>query len=140
MFNKPLVLTLLVSLSLNGLFGYLSYHFYGDKQEIQVKLDQCIESNEQLVESAKKADQVCKIQDNINREYLEEKDKINNDLFDSLDKINKLSSKSQDVKIPERVVVNEKPYVSLDDELPPDLVRLLSESCVQAKGSPCTHP
>ena len=38
MFNKPLILTLLASLALNALFGYMSYAFYGQKQIIKEKL------------------------------------------------------------------------------------------------------
>jgi hypothetical protein len=69
MLNKPLILVLLVSLSFNGLFGYLSYSFYSDKAVAESQLDTAVDANKGLQESLDKKETACKITDAIVSEY-----------------------------------------------------------------------
>lgn len=65
MFSKPLIITLLVSISLNCLFGYLSYSFYSDKAVAESQLEVAIVSNKFMALSLERKDKVCTLQDKI---------------------------------------------------------------------------
>ena len=65
MFSKPLIIALLISISMNCLFGYLSYSFYSDKAVLQSQLDTAVDANKGLQESLDKKDSACKITDVI---------------------------------------------------------------------------
>lgn len=72
MFSKPLILALLVSISLNCLFGYLSYSFYSDKAVAESQLDAAVDANKGLQLSLEKKETACKITDVIVSEYTKE--------------------------------------------------------------------
>lgn len=148
MFNflsKPLILTLFVSLSLNGLFGYLSYSFYSDKAVAEAALNTAVKANKDLKESLDKKDTACKITDIIVSEYTKEKQEIVKETDGVLSDIDKLPSVPVQVEISPKRQENVKEQtkdapVSLDGRLGDDLVRMLSEVCLRAKGNNCNHP
>lgn len=150
MLTKPLVLALLVSLSFNGLFGYLSYKFHSDKAVALSKLEQVIAANNSLKTSYDNQAKVCKITDDTVADYIEEKkDIVGKKELD----LRELDEMGKDKPVANKVIIVAKTAtkqektddvqtntVSLDDELPPDLVRLLSKSCHNSGGEACNHP
>lgn len=52
--NRLFLIIIAVLLSFSGLFGYLSYKFYGEKAEAVKQLDNLQKANEALDESIKK--------------------------------------------------------------------------------------
>ncbi len=143
MLNKPLILTLIVSLSLNLTFGYLSYSFYSDKAVAESQLSTAVKANKDLKESLGKKDTACKVTDVIVSEYQTEKQEIVKETDGVLNAIDKLLSTPAPVESKPKRQENAKEQidvVNLDDKLPADLVRLLSESCSRARGSACDNP
>ncbi|UZS00948.1 inner membrane subunit [Pseudomonas phage vB_PsaM_M1] len=143
MFNKPLIIALFVSISLNCLFGYLSYSFYSDKAVAESQLETAVKANKDLKESLDKKETACKITDVIVSEYTKEKQEIVKETDGVLNAIDKLPSKSVQAESKPKRQENVKEQIdvaSLDDKLPADLVRLLSESCITARGSACDYP
>lgn len=143
MFNKPLILVLLVSLSLNGLFGYLSYHFHSEKAVAETKLETCKKANQSLVESADKADKACKVGDVMASEFKREEQSLESDRDDILKQLDSLSvAPKQDVKIaPKEATVNEESNVAGVDDLLPESIRMFTESaCNRVQGKDCSHP
>lgn len=148
MLNKPLILTLLVSLSFNGLFGYLSYSFYSDKAVAESALDQAKGANKSLQESLDKKDKACLITDAIVSEYQEEKQEIVKEKDRDLSTIDKMmalpspteNKQKRQENAKEQKGVEGNSVINLDSKLPDNLVSLLSESCHRSKGSTCTNP
>jgi hypothetical protein len=148
MLNKPLILALLVSLSFNGLFGYLSYSFYSDKAVAESQLDQAKGANKSLQESLDKKDKACLITDAIVSEYQEEKQENVKEKDKDLNAIDKMMASPVPVEnkqkrqenAKEQKGVEDNSVINLDSKLPDDLVRLLSQSCNRSKGSTCTNP
>ena len=148
MLNKPLITALFVSISLNCLFGYLSYSFYSDKAVAEGQLTTTVSANKDLKESLDKKETACKITDAIVSEYTKEKQEIVKETDGVLNDIDKLPSAPVQVEskpkrqenVKKQIDVADKSVVNLDDKLPADLVRLLSESCSRARGSACDHP
>ena len=143
MFNKPLIIALLVSISLNCLFGYLSYSFYSDKAVAEAALNTAVNANKDLKESLDKKDTACLAIDENVAGYTKEKQEIVKETNGVLNAIDKLPSMSVQVESkPKRQenVKEQSDVVRLDDKLPADLVRLLSEVCLRAKGSACDSP
>lgn len=145
MLTKPLIIALFVSISLNCLFGYLSYSFYSDKAVAESQLNQAVDANNGLKKSLDKKESACKVTDTIVSEYQTEKQEIVKETDSVLNEIDKLKSVPRSVEIKQKGQENvnkqtQGTYVSLDDTLPPDLVRLLSEVCLRAKGSACDYP
>ena len=139
MLNSILIRILLVSLALNGLFGYLSYHFYGVKQGLKTELVQCQASTIFLEKSMENHKEICKIQDSISAEWKKEEQQVEKDVDDSVAEIDKMVIKSHTTSNAEEH--NEKDStLNLDTKLPDSLVRVLSENCLRAKGSSCSHP
>ena len=140
MFSKPLILTLLISLSLNGLFGYLSYHFYGVKQGLKAELVQCQASSVSLEKSMENHKEICKIQDSISAEWKKEEQHVEKDVDNSVAEIDKMISKSHSTTSNVEEHNEKDSTINLDAKLPDSLVRMLSENCLRAKGSSCTNP
>lgn len=143
MFNKPLIIALFVSISLNCLFGYLSYSFYSDKAVAESQLASAVKANKDLEESLDKKESACRITDVIVSDYTKEKQEIVKETDGVLNAIDKLPSMPSQVESKPKRQENVKEQidvVSLDDKLPADLVRLLSESCSRARGSACDNP
>lgn len=132
MVNRTLITFLIVSLSLNGLFGYVSYAFYGQKVKVQQSLSLCQEANKALENSVKRQQSLCKIQDAVVSEYKEEQKEHRDKTQDYLDKLDRLSRKEEQHELHSQSI--------LDRKLPDDLVRMLSESCLHSKGRACTNP
>lgn len=142
MFSKHLIIALIVSISLNCLFGYLSYSFYSDKAVAESKLGTAVDANKGLQQSLDKKETACKITDVIVSEYIKEKQEIVGETDSTLNDIDKLPSVPTQVENKPKRSENVKEQtkdapVSLDAKLSDDLVRLLSEVCLRAKGSAC---
>lgn len=143
MLTKPFIIALLVSISLNCLFGYLSYSFYSAKAVVESQLDTAVDANKGLQESLDKKETACLAIDENVAGYIKEKQEIVKETDGVLSDINKLPSVPSEVESSPKRQENAKEQtniVSLDDKLPADLVRLLSEVCLRAKGSACDHP
>ena len=144
MFSKPIILTLLVSLAFNGLFGYLSYHFYGSKQALKSELMQCQQNTISLEKSVENHRKLCAIQDSISTEWKKEEQQAESETQSTVDKIDKLSIKPSVAKketfVAEKATDEKDNVVDIDGKLSDDLVRLLSQSCLSAKGSACSPP
>ena len=145
MFSKHLIIALFVSISLNCLFGYLSYSFYSDKAVAEAQLDTAVDANKDLQQYLDKKETACKITDIIVSEYTKEKQEIVKETDGVLNDIDKL--------VPTPALVENKPKrqenvnkqnedvaVPLDGMLPDNLISLLSESCLRAKGRDCDNP
>ena len=143
MLSKPLIIALLVSISMNCLFGYLSYSFYSDKAVAESKLDAAVDANKGLQLSLEKKETACKITDTIVSEYQTKKQEIVKETDGVLNDIDKLPSVPVQAESKPKRQENAKEQtniVNLDGKLPADLVGLLSEVCLRAKGSACDHP
>ena len=145
MLSKPLIIALFVSISLNCLFGYLSYSFYSDKAVAESQLTTAVKANKDLKESLDKKDKACLITDAIISEYQEEKQEIVKEKDRDLNAIDKLPSMPVQVETKPKRQENAKEQiegapVSLDAKLGDDIKRMLSQSCHSAKGSNCDSP
>ena len=145
MLNKPLIIALFLSISLNCLFGYLSYSFYSDKAVAEAALNTAVNANKDLKESLDKKETACKITDVIVSDYTKEKQEIVKETEGVLNDIDKLPSVSTQVESKPKRQENANKQtkdapVSLDGRLGDDLIRLLSEVCLRAKGSSCDNP
>ena len=141
--TKPLLLALFVSITLNGLFGYLSYSFYSDKAVAESQLEVAIVSNKFMALSLERKGKVCTLQDKIAAENQTEQQEIAGKTEAVLNAIDKMVSVSVvEEKAPKGAenVNKTSNVVPLDGVLPSTLVSLLNESCNRSKGSECTHP
>lgn len=148
--TKPLALALLVSLSFNGLFGYLSYKFHSDKAVAVSQLEQSIVANNALKISYDNQAKVCKITDDTIADYIEEKkDIVGKKELDlrELDKMGKDKSIANKATIVAKTATKEEKTddvqtntAGLDDKLPDSLRLLLSKSCHNSGGEACNHP
>lgn len=144
MFSKPLIIALFVSISLNCLFGYLSYSFYSDKAVAESQLATAVKANKDLEESLDKKETACKITDVIVSDYTEEKQEIVKETDGVLNAIDKLPSMPSQVENKPKRQENvnkqiEDAPVPLDGKLGDDIKRVLSQSCLRAKGSDCDN-
>ena len=140
---KPLMLALFVSLSLNGLFGYLSYSFYSDKAVAESQLEVAVVSNKFMAVSLERKDKVCTLQDKIAAENQTEQQEIagkTEAVLNAIDKMVVVPTVLQKTSNEAENVNKQSNVVSLDGVLPSTLVSLLNESCNRSKGSECTHP
>lgn len=142
MFSKPIILTLLVSLAFNGLFGYLSYHFYGVKQALKGELMQCQQNTLSLEKSVENHRKLCALQDSISTEWKKEEQEAEKDTESFVEQIDKVVVAKKATVVAKEATSNEtkQTYVDMDSSLPPDIVRVLGEACLRAKGSPCSRP
>lgn len=151
--GKPLIIALLVSISFNLLFGYLSYSFYSDKAVAKEQLNVAVEANKSLTESLDNKELLCKASDTVTTQFQTEKQQIVKEKDGDLRDIDKLV----DVLVLSKNVVNvvkkdvTKPISSegisdaqnnvtaLDDKLPESLRVLLQQSCERVRGEACPH-
>ena len=143
MFSKPLIIAIFVSISLNCLFGYLSFSFYADRAVAESQLEVAIVSNKFMALSLERKDKVCTLQDKIAAENQTEQQEIVGKTEAVLNAIDKMAS----VSVVEQIVVKGYENVNktsniagMDDVLPEPLRLLLQDSCNRSKGSACTHP
>lgn len=126
---KPLLLALFVSLSFNGLFGYLSYNFHSKKALVESQLTQLKLDYKSLEASILKQETACKIQDEIVSDFIVEKGVLDQKEKDILTEIDKLPSKPVKQDKPKREDnVQENNVAGLDDRLPPELIRLSKQA------------
>ena len=140
---KPLLLALFVSLSLNGLFGYLSYSFYSDKAVAESQLEVAIVSNKFMALSLERKDKVCTLQDKIAAENQTEQQEIvgkTDAVLNAIDKMASVSVVEENASNGAQNVNKTSNVASLDAELPEPLRLLIQDSCNRSKGSACTHP
>ena len=143
MFNKPLILALFVSISLNITFGYLSYSFYSDKAVAESQLEVAVVSNKFMAVSLERKSAACTLQDKIAAENQTEQQEIVGKTEAVLNAIDKMASVSvvEENALKEAENVNKQSTIaSLDAELPEPLRLLLQDSCNRSKGSECIHP
>ena len=130
MFNN-ITLYLILSLLATTLgFGYLSYHFYGDKVEAESALVQVIDANTELQNSLNLQVKSCEISDTITSEYQSEK-QVQQDKTQTV--ISKIDS------IPKKATVQVKPdaEIDIDSTLPNSVLSLLRSSCLPNEGESC---
>lgn len=145
MLTKPFIIALFVSISLNCLFGYLSYSFYSSKAVAESQLATAVGANKDLKESFDRQESACKIPDVIVSEYTKEKQEIVKETDGVLVDIDKLPSVSSQVESKPKRQENVKKQiedapVSLDAKLGDDIKRVLSQSCHSSKGQNCDYP
>ena len=146
MLIKSLGIALLLSLLANaGLFAYLSV-VQGQKKAIQGELTLCQGVVKQASESLEKEQKKCKIQEDIVTDLSKEQQSLEKDTDDVISKIDLMRIQSP-VILKEQVVRHtsskeseQSVQISVDSKLPDSLVRMLSEHCLRAKGSPCSSP
>ena len=141
--TKPLLLALFVSLSINGLFGYLSYSFYSDKAVAESQLEVAVVSNKFMALSLERKDKVCTLQDKIAAENQTEQQEIAGKTeadLNAIDKMVVVPTVLQKTSNGAENVNKQSNIVSLDAELPESLRLLLQDSCNRSKGSACTAP
>ena len=146
MLIKSLGVTLLLSLLANaGLFAYLSV-VQGQKKAIQGELTLCQGVVKQTTESLEKEQKKCKIQEDIVTDLSKEQQSLEKDTDDVISKIDLMRIQPPAI-LKEQVVRHASPkeseqsvQISVDSKLPDSLVRMLSEHCLRAKGSPCSSP
>ena len=143
MLTKPLIIVLFVSISLNGLFGYLSYSFYSDKAVAESQLEVAVVSNKFMALSLERKDKVCTLQDKIAAENQTEQQEIvgkTDAVLNAIDKMASVSVVEENASNGAQNVNKQSNVVSLDAELPESLRLLLQDSCNRSKGSACTNP
>ena len=141
--SKPIIIALLVSISLNGLFGYLSYSFYSDKAVAESQLEVAIVSNKFMAVSLERKSTACTLQDKMTAENQIEQLQIVEEKDADLNAIDKMASVSVvEEKAPKGAenVNKTSDVVPLDGVLPDHLRVLLQDSCNRSKGSTCTNP
>lgn len=127
-------------LSMTVLFGGLLYWQIGKTSEAESALVVAINANTDLQKSLNLKDLSCKIDDSISTERTEEKqasDTVKDKEIASIDEL-PVKIKAPLVAIPTnqasvQALSNENNTVDIDNELPADLVRLLSQSYNRAK-------
>ena len=141
--TKPLLPALFVSITLNGLFGYLSYSFYSDKAVAESQLEVAVVSNKFMALSLERKDKVCTLQDKIAAENQTEQQEIvgkTEAVLNAIDKMVVVPTVLQKTSNEAENVNKQSNITSLDAELPGPLRLLLQDSCNRSKGSKCTHP
>lgn len=146
---KPLILALLVSLSFNGLFGYLSYKFHSDKAVAEKSLEQALKTNQSLVKSAENSDKACKVSDGITSEFKREEGALESHtdaIVDRVDKLPKLPKSpavaTKDTNVAKEATKNEETDIAGIDDLLPDSLRMLTDEAfnsVQRQANPNTR-
>ena len=141
--TKPLLLALFVSITLNGLFGYLSYSFYSDKAVAESQLEVAIVSNKFMTLSLERKSAACTLQDKIAAENQTEQQEIvgkTEAVLNAIDEMVVVPTVLLNTPNGAQNVNKQSNIVSLDAELPEPLRLLLQDSCNRSKGSECTHP
>ena len=141
--TKLLLIALIASLILNGLFGYLSYSFYSDKAVAESQLEVAVVSNKFMAVSLERKDKACTLQDKIATENQIEQQEIagkTDAVLNAIDKMASVSVVEENASNGAQNVNKQSNIASLDAELPESLRLLLQDSCNRSKGSACTAP
>lgn len=134
MFNSITLYIILGLLAITLGFGYLSYHFYGDKVEAESALVQVIDANTELRKSLNLQVRSCEISDTITSEYQSEKQVQQDKTQTAISKIDSLPKKTTT-----NSVGNKHEEIDIDSALPDSIKQLLSESCLPDEGEVCTN-
>jgi len=136
MFNS-ITLYIILGLSATTLgFGYLSYHFYGDKVEAESALVQVIDANTELQKSLNLQVKSCEISDTITSEYQSEKQVQQDKTQATISKIDSLPKKATAQGTPQ---VKHDAEIDIDSPLPDSLLSVLRASCLPNEGEVCTN-
>ena len=130
--TKYIIVVLLV---LCGLFGALSYHFYGDKVEAESALVSAIDANTELQKSLNLLDLSCKIDNKVVSDYQAEKQVQQDKLQVTVSKIDSIPKKAS-----VQLQVKQDAEIDIDSPLPDSLVKLLRENCGKGEGDACISP
>lgn len=130
--TKYIIVVLLV---LCGLFGVLSYHFYGAKVEAESALVQVIDANTELQKSLNLRNLSCKIDNKVVSDYQAEKQVQQDKMQVTVSKIDSIPKKAS-----VQSQVKQDAEIDIDSPLPDSLVKLLRESCGKGKGDACISP
>lgn len=129
--NNILIGALLFFMCSTGIFGYISYQLSEQKgaavQALQEAQDQLADSEKSLNLQIKS----CEISDSVTSEYESEKKAQQDKTQATISKIESIPK-----KIPQ---VSQDAEIDIDSELPADLMRMLSESCLPNEGEVCTN-
>ena len=144
MLSKPLLIALVITfLSACG-FGYLSYKYHAEKAVLAEQIKELNGINKSLSESNEKAMKLCSLIDSTTTEWKKEEQQAESETQAAVDEIDKLVAKppvaKKETTIAEKATDEKDNVVDIDSKLSNDLVRLLSESCLSAKGSSCINP
>ena len=113
---NPLILLILVSVGLNGLYGYLSYSFYSQKRVAQTALISCQELNVSLEKLIQKQEKEKEAIDALISEYQQKQQEIHKKQCKVVEQITLLPPKQKG---------QDNNEVDIDGSLPDDLVRML---------------
>jgi hypothetical protein len=134
MLSKSFIVALIVSISFNLLFGYLSYTFYADKASAESKLQLCQSTNKALEISLEKEKKVCEIQDDVVSSYNESKDSIQKEEKDTLSFIDSMPRQNTQKQSVEKVDNAKEGSIDLDAKLPPALADSLHQVYRRVQG------
>ena len=142
--SKPLLIALVIAfLSACG-FGYLSYKYHAEKAVLAAQIKELNGINNSLSESVVKAQKLCSLIDSTTTEWKKEEQQVESETQAAVDEIDRLVTKpsvaKKETTIAEKATDEKDNVVDIDGKLSNDLVRLLSESCLSAKGSSCSRP
>lgn len=130
---KPLLFACAILMASTASFAYLSYTFYGDKQEANQALGQALSANSTLQKSLEKQQQACVIDIKSTLEFHEDKKELETHKEEVIQRIDEIAS-----DIEKEEASDEKSVVNIDAELPPSLRGLLNSTfdSLQRKSTP----
>lgn len=131
---KPILITLFVSLSLNAVLLSISKQFYDAKAEAVHSLKEAEKTILYQQKSKELADKACVIADSVTTSFQKENNQAVEDRDKELSSIQNIPSTPKKVE----VVHVESNVADIDDELPPELISVLSstDNRVQRQTNP----
>ena len=142
--SKPLLIALVIALLSACGFGYLSYKYHAEKAVLAEQIKELNGVNKSLSESVVKAQKLCSLIDSTTSEWKKEEQQVESETQAAVDEIDRLVTKPSVAKketiVAEKETNEKDDVVDIDGNLSNDLVRLLSQSCLSAKGSACSLP
>lgn len=120
---NPFILAILVLLSSNGLFGYLSYKFYREKGFAEAALISCQRDNNNMEKVLVKQQKELEDLDTLLAVYQQKQKELQQKQCDTITQIIRLPSKGN------------QDEVDIDAHLPDGLTRLLREGYNSLQGS-----
>lgn len=142
MFTKALVYVCIFLTILCFSFGYLSYRFYSQNAVLEERVETIVRENNSLYASMVKQEQLCLLADSLTTEFKKGEaviEKETDEEVSSLDKLISSNNQKKDTTVGGSNAVQSN-VADLNAELPDDVVRLLSSSCLHAKGEACDTP
>lgn len=124
---NPLVLLFLVSVGLNGLFGYLSYKFHSEGETTKVALSSCQETNTYLGRSIEKQKKEADVHDMVVSEFQQKQQEIHKQQCKIVEQITLLPKSTTQGK--------QNDEIDIDSKLPITIIGLLRESHYSLQGT-----